>query len=588
VKQGPLGKLRGAWQAYWSAPDPLLLRFALFLLLLGLAVAAASFGGLKAYREIRTWLFNNRAEAAIEGHDWQQAQFQLQLVLRTAPKNERALRLMVRMGEELRAPWLTAWRVRLSEAAPKDGENLLRLSELALKSGDPARARGYAEQVLRLGRKQAAAENVLALAAAKEGDNAGAREHWEKARKHDPRHVPALANEAAFLIALDPAANGAELDRLLAALAGLPEGEKTAKRLGLARDLKLGRKEEAWTLASELGSGPSPAFSDRLQQLALASSLRRPELPRLLEDAMAAAGGQPRDASQLLELFAANGQRALVRQFLDRLPPETRGKPVFKKTEAAVLRAGGDWKELAALTEAAGWGIDESLRLAYRAEALEHQGQKQEAEAARGAAIRQASVSPVAVFLLLDTIAFWPSWGRETEELLWTLSKSPVFADDALTALFALYHHRGNARDLERAAERLEKLHPGQPVHAHNHVGLMLLNGSQPDLAWRRSRELLKEHPNDILALSNAALALSQQGKAEEALATFERIPEKVRAQRPFSFYEGVFLAGAGKKEGALRVWSSVDPATLLDAERDLWERSRRQLEKAQEQAILK
>lgn len=579
MKEGLFGKLRGAWRAYWSAPDPLLLRFALFLLVLGLAVAAAFFASLKAYRETRTWMFNNRAEAAIEGREWQQAQFQLQLVLRSAPKNERATRLMVRMGEELRAPWLTAWRVRLSELAPEDGENLLRLSELALKSGDPSRARTYAEQLLQLGCKQAAAENVLALAAAKEGNNAAAREHWANALRHDPRHVPALANEAAFFIALDPAANLAELDRVLAVLAGLPEGEKTAKRLGLARDLKLGRKEEAWTLASELASGPSPAFSDRLQQLALASSLRRPELPRLLEETMAAAGGNPRDAAQLLELFAANGQRALVRQFLDRLPAETRQKPLLKKTEAAVLRAGGDWKELAALTEGEGWGIDESLRWAYRAEALEHGGRKPEAEAARAAALRQASVSPVTVFLLLDTIAFWPSWGRETEELLWALSKSPVFADDALTALFALYHHRGNARDLERAAERLEKLHPGQPVHAHNHVGLMLLNGSQPDLAWRRSRELLKEHPSDPLALSNAALALLQQGRGEEALALFRRIPENLRTRRPFSFYEGVFLAGAGKKEEALRAWKPVDPATLLDAERELWERSRRPLE---------
>jgi tetratricopeptide (TPR) repeat protein len=287
---------------------------------------------------------------------------------------------------------------------------------------------------------------------------------------------------------------------------------------------------------------------------------------------MASVEDNPGDAARLLDAFAKNRQDGLARVLTGRLPPVTRSHPLVKKREAALLRSASDWKGLEHLTSEPGWGIDESLRFAFRAEALQALGRKEEAVAARAETLRVASQSPVTLFRLLDELTRWPGWEREVEALLEGLAKTPVFADDALTALFALYHHRGSARDLERVAARLEKLHPRQPVHALNHAALMLLNGDQPARAWRKSEDLLKQHPQHPLAMANAAFALSQQGKHAEALELFGGIPETLRKRDPFRFYEGLLLAKSGDLQQAASAWQGMEASQLLDAERALFE----------------
>lgn len=209
------------------------------------------------------------------------------------------------------------------------------------------------------------------------------------------------------------------------------------------------------------------------------------------------------------------------------------------------------------------------LAPACRARSLDRGGDVAGSQAAWKEALAAAGARPEWLERIGQMALEW-QWQAQAEALvlkLASLERCPPWATETLWAAAA---KTADAAQIHRAGRLLLKVDPNNLGVRNRFLALSLLTGREVEAAHREIRTLAGEHPQNIEIAATYGLSLYQQGKVGEAVALMGKFaPEQLRSPS-IALYQGVFLAGAGRKDEAHPFLQLAASAPLLAEEKVL------------------
>lgn len=484
------------------------------------------------------------------------------------------MRIMAEVGEKVHDRAALDWRRNVVELEPHSTENLLALVKCAVEFGSTGIAEKALDSVDPAAMETAAyhAASARLAAARKEQELAG--KEWAEAVRLEPSNESYQMDFALSRLEQKDESPRQEGYRVLEKLRG-SETYRTAATRALIFDGVLHRRDpkELLGLVSELQKYPDAMFADRLMYLDILRFLNDPQYAGYLTKIEKDATAKPADLAALISWMTGKDMSLVAIQFAKALPPEILNAwPVPRAIADAYVKI-HDWRALTGLTAKANWEQFDFLRRAYLTRAQRELGETVAAEREWSGAVKDASVHPESLLVLMRTISGW-GWETDAIELLWQLAKLPESQLEALQTLYALYNKKSDTKGLYRVMARLVEIDPDDLKVQNNLAQISLLLNVDRERARKMAADLYQKQPNDPAYVSTYAFSLYANGEPGVALKVMGKLSEEQLKQPALAAYYGVFLAAAGKTTEAREYLQLGQQAQLLPEEKTLVERA--------------
>lgn len=560
--------------AFWRTPDPMMARQALVVGVAAVVLTLLGWGAALGYKELRFHRHLHLAAERLEANRLEDAAHFLKRARMERPTHPAVYRAMADYSLASRSPDHLHWLEKLSTARPRDRKLALELAAAYLQAGRTREAAALAESLVPHPDQRGAAENVLGIAAQREGRADDAESHFRNAVQAAPESPAFLTNLAAHLMTRHPAGSpqDGEIEALLARLAQLPGSRTAAQRLRVGYLDSRGRGADALAASSLLIQAPRAPVTDFLRHLELLAAHDRGTYPSFRAQTLQRALQTPADSVQCLSWLLERGALAEARDLVDALAAAHLRFPTLLIGIAEFHRRSANWAALRTVLDSGRWEGCETYRLLYAAELASAEGRSEDTVRAIQLQAIQASPSPHQLFAVLRLTATWPGWAAAREPLLIRLSRLPTWRYAALQGLASIYLEARQADPLGKVEKALWQIRPESREHRLRFAGLALLNGRDVAEAAAVIESLVQESPKDPRTVYLAARYDLFLKRPEKALQRIEALPEAVRFSPEFALFTAQICASLpGHQAAALRAWKQVARDTLIDAETQLW-----------------
>ena len=327
-------------------------------------------------------------------------------------------------------------------------------------------------------------------------------------------------------------------------------------------------------MAFELQAYPEASFADRLQYLDILRQLNDAGYTKYLTQVEEDAAKKPADLAALLSWMNRNGMGLIAVDFSRSLPADRLQEWPVPMALAGSYTNVKDWPSLEKLTAIGSWNNFEFLRHAYLARACREQDKLVKAEG-EWAAARKFGESEAQHLMLAETVSEW-GWNKETDELLWELTKRSESEAQALQTLYERYTRMGDAGGLYKVLSRLLEIRPKDLTVKNNFAQIALLLKVDVKQAQKIAADLHRQEPTNAGFTSTYAFALYRDGKADQAAQLMATLSSGQLKDPALSFYYGVFLAAAGDSEKAKGFLQAGANSPMFPEERDLFAEAKR------------
>ncbi len=536
-----------------------------FLLFILLCVA-----GFRGYREWESRHSLRRAEAFFSGGDLRLAALSARRSLDLKPENPGAARLMAKIAEQSGDKAALDWRRKVVKYDPASDEARLELAACAIQFKDPATAEQALSDTSEPSRQTSGFWAMKARIAQAQQNKRAAEEFWTKA------------------VSLAPEDNGGKLELALARLA-LPDAEKRKSALAMLEALRKDPKQRAPALraliidgvahremaekilglSEQLQALPEAAFSDRLNYLDILRQMGHEKYTGYLTELEEASKASPANLATLIAWMNKGRLGSLAIDFANSLPPEKiQAWPVPSVLADSYVSVNA-WSALEQFVANANWGQFDFLRKAYLARAYREQEREVVSQREWAEAEKEASDSSQKLLLLARATAEW-RWDKETDKILWDLSRRADAQMEALRTLYQRYTNLGDAPGLYRVLTRLLEVEPADQTFQNNFAQVALLLKVDLDRALKIAADLHREQPANAAFTATYAFALFREGKLAEAVGVMDGLAPDQINDPSVSLYYGIFLAAAGETEKAKPFLQTADKARMFPEERAL------------------
>lgn len=535
------------------------------ILLLGLL----TWGGLHVFHKWQERHLVRRAAGFLSGGDTKIASLTARRALQLNSESADAARMLAEIGEKAADGSEITWRRRVVELQPGSIDDALALVRSALRATDLATAEKTLRDVSATAQQTPAYHAALGRLAEMRDKRADSEVHWAKALELAPGDT---GYQLALALVQVGSGDEAKRNAARAVLEGLrtdPDRRAAATRaLIIDGNSRRERAERLRSLAADLQGYPEAAFNDRLLYLEILRQLKDPAFGEYLSSLQNDRTAKPADVASLLS-WMSNGNPAEAVRFSTSLAPDMSTKWPVPLAMAEAYAKAQDWSGLHRTLAGAQWGGFEFLRHAYLARALRLEKQETAADQEWARAQKEASPHPDAILMLARTVSSW-NWQKETDDLLWTLSKVPEMRREALQLLYQQYASRGDTAGLYRVLLRSVEIAPDDAMVRNNLAQVSLLLDADPERARKLAADLAQKEPANAAYVSTYAFSLYARGDAQGALAALRALTEEQLEAPAIAAYYGIILAATGEKEKARRYLELGSKAFLLPEEKAL------------------
>ena len=526
--------------------------------------------GARSYREWESRHSLRRAEAYYSGGDYRLAALSARRAIDLKPDLADAARLMAKIAERTGDKAAIDWRRKVVRYDPASAEAKLELAACALQFKEIAAAENALQSASEASKHTGPFLAMQARIAQARQNKTETEKLWTKAAEIAPGDASYKLNLALARLALpDPEKRKSALE-ILETLRVDPQQRAAAVRAlvsdGIAHRERAGKIFE---LARQLQSFPEADFNDRVNYLDILHQMGHETFTAYLTELEEAARDNPKQLAALISWMNRAKLSSLAIDFASSLPKEkaqTWPMPLALADSYASVEA---WGPLEQVVAGANWSQFDFLRRAYLARAYREQDKTVLAEREWSAAEKDASASAQRLLLLAETVAEW-HWDKETDNILWALSKQTDSQLEALHTLYKRYIQMGDAGGLYRVLNRLLEIEPADQAVQNNFAQVALLLKVETDRAGKMSSDLHREQPANATFAATYAFSLFRQGKFAEAVAVMNDLSPEQVSDPTVSLYYGIFLAAAGEPQKAQPFLQAGAKAPMFREEREL------------------
>jgi tetratricopeptide (TPR) repeat protein len=541
-----------------------------------LLVMAASlfFFGVPVVKQWQSDRMLEKSRLAYEAGELRQAFLACQAACLKNPDNGEAIELMVEIAGQLPLVYRMFWAQRWVQVQPDSIPAGINLSRILAADGKLDAAWQKLQEIPDWDRPDQAFQSLATTLALTRKDFETARKHSRRALELDPDNPVLQIN---FILAHTRGENileEAEAFALLNQLEANPQTRHQAlrARISIYREKLL--FSEALESCRQLIRHNPDSLEDRLVLIELlkesGSEGWRSELNELRTRAEASPSPGP-----MIGIAQWMQKQALAEEVVAWLEasPRTGQDMTLRRILAESRMAAGQWESIIEKTEDVSWGLQDIFRQAILARAYRQLGSDSLGQRHWLRVRRMAQNNVVLGEGLTRYMKNWPRWRAERIELMWMLLDAPLMTPTLLAALEEHYWAKGDAHGLWRTGKVRYQLNPEDTLGANNYAMFCLLLDRNTQEGHSIARRLYQKHPDGHLPISTYSFSLYRQGKPEEALEIFKKLPSYLRKNQIFAGYYGLLLTAAGDPSGeaaSLLRHSLRHPVT--DVERKLFE----------------
>ena len=357
---------------------------------------------------------------------------------------------------------------------------------------------------------------------------------------------------------LDLAA-AAEMIALIDGLAGTPSGGE-ALAIGLEAPYFPAGKKSEWAAAAWLQpTDTNPALLPAAEFLAVSGA----ESPEALYEKLQPvyAGSLPPQRAALARWMLGRGLNEQVLAAVS-IADAAQDEALFRQ-RASALAGLGRWEEAIQLAQTPESKAPESVRLMVQALATGELGRRGEADELARTALR-VSVEESLVGQTID-LADRQGLSALADEAIVDMCGNAASADGAFGLARDRFGRQGQFATLDQAYAAARQAAPSATSVRDYALYLELLAGSGVDPTVTAG--VVAEHPADVGARFNHALALLKAGRSGEALAVFDDLDVMVDKLPPGLRAVSAAVLHAAGDPSALVVVRGIDPALLTPGE---------------------
>jgi predicted Zn-dependent protease len=558
---------------------PLLGILCLSVLLLG-----GYLGGRRSYETWKQKHLISLARQFAAKSDLLNARLSLSELLREAPQNIQASRLMAEVTPPEQLSTALFWRKRVVELNPHSAKDRVALAEIALKMHDLTSAAKALEGLDEADRKTAAYHNIAGSLCAAANQLGAAETHFEEAIRLEPQNpVPELSLAVLSLhnsnaVAMLAARN--TLNRLSS------NPTNSTLRCQAIRELTIDalqhhEKDGSLALSRRLVQETNSLFTDRLLRLEVLRETRDEGFQMELASLRQEAQTDPAKIQQLTMWELGKGPPSESLAWLESLPRATQTNRAVLLLKAECHIALQDWSGLRACVDAGNWGELEPERQAFKTRALRGQGLDAAADGSWQLAMQAARGQEASLVMLLRLAAQW-NWASETEGILRAIVNGHPNEDWARQALAQALFASGQTRSLMQLYSQQAKRNPSDLMAKNALAITALLLDAQELNPHQIALELYQKSPTNSLFAATYAFSLHQRGRNAEALKVFDRLqPQQLETVSVAACY-GILLEATGNRTTAKRYLDLASKAQMLPEERKLIDSATMDLEQTE------
>lgn len=490
------------------------------------------------------------------------------------PDNQEAVEMMVEISQMLPAAYQMSWAHRWVQMQPESVAARMNLARRLASQGAMDQAWQQLSAIPDWNRPDPAFHALAGTLALARDDLDTARKHGKIALDLDPDNPVLHLN---YIVTLHEDGNilqQAEAIERLQQLEANPETRQAALRAHISMKQNLFQYSDAIALCRTLVTEYPDSLEDRLVFIDLLKKARDTqwisELSRLRSTVEQSDTPQPMiGVAQWLQ--KQNMHSELITWLQS--SPRTTQNLTLERILAEGLMAEEQWSKLVERFSNRSWGLQDVFREVILARAHRERGSSAQADGHWLRARRMSLDNPILGEGLTRYMKSWSLWQAERIELMWELVNQPLVALSVLESLEAHYQENGDARGLWRTGRERMRIDPDNELQANNYAMYCLLLQQNEQEGQAIAQRLYRKYPDKEIPISTYSFALFRQGKAGEALSTFQKIPAPLRRTPIFSGYYGLYLAEAGEnpEESASLLRSRLN-YPITDVEKALFE----------------
>lgn len=456
------------------------------------------------------------------------------------------------------------WKMTASGSAPR--RVLDALWDEAIRKGDTEQMRTISKMQMKADPRSVTTRNNFAFLSLLKRSTEGGLHEMVEALYQDAPDVPGVVATYAFSLY--------QRERLADALVAMRK--LTPEQL---RDPTVARYHAILLAAAGRGA-------EATEYLALGEKgFLLPEEKTLLDKARAATSGgsaadlqrlnnaaaaDPDGLPKLIAWMSAHDLAGLVSGWSLELAPEIGSRPEVRVAVAEAHGKALEWQRLRTMTETGSWTDLDFLRSAYFSRAMRSLKDDAAAETAWKKAVTDATEKNPGALERLARVAQGFGWQEQTEEVLWQLALKPGCPRWAADSLWRSSLAHGSAAQLEKSSRLLAETDPRHSRTRDCDIVAAMLTHTNEGAVGEFAGSLHTAAPSDAVLTVIHALALHQQGKAEEANSLVAKLdPDGLKESRSALFH-GVFLAVSNHPAEAAESFELNGIRTLLIEERAL------------------
>ena len=540
----------------------------IFVLVMGI-VAAAGWGGRKAYKKATEHRLMTEASRYLGAKDYRNAGLCLQRALEINPMSAQASKLTADMLEEAGSPAALNWRIRAFQLQTNNLEYRFAWAETALKMND---VRGAEQALGGLDEKSRSTATFHKLAGAlawQLKDAADAEKQYSEALRLEPGNEATVLNLSTIRLS---STNKVVADAARLALEQIPTSSPvrpTALRYLTADAAAQGHFDKAINYSQLVISAQEVTYSDKLAHLQLLLDAKSPAYNGWLAGLEEDAKHSPEHTYALGHWMAVSENPSNSLQWLQSLPSTQQTNLPVPLIIADCQIALKDWTGLRSITEKREWGAAEYYRLCLESLADRHLDESLSAKNTWERAFRLASHRLDRLTRLVQITASWgwkPEMNEVLQEVVSDFPKEKWAVDDLMSSFYA----DGDTTSLAGLLARAYSADPSDNRLKNNLASVSLLRNSDLENAYRLAQEAYKSSPENPFFISTYAYSLLLQKKPDDALKVLGGLKAEYLKNPSIAAYYGVVQAQTGHKDVAKEPLRLAEASRLLPEEKEI------------------
>lgn len=270
------------------------------------------------------------------------------------------------------------------------------------------------------------------------------------------------------------------------------------------------------------------------------------------------------------------GPEAAVRR-LELLDPAERDQPETRLIELAVFASQNRWEEAAELarSETKKVGTPEQL-LNFWLWLCRAQFQVNDSSSARvtvRSAVQLVGNDHQLAFRAGDTLERWNMSEQALEFYAIAETSTTRLKLLALTRSLRIHERQRDTDKMLECYDKMLAVLPGNLVIKNNTAALLLLGNKDLERAMGLAKEVYEQKPDEINVADTYARALALNGRVQEAVAVYAKMPVDAFKQSAIRLHYADALRLAGRVAEAKQQVADLDPQSLLPKEQDVLKR---------------